>query len=154
MLTISASLAAGASAAEFFDGVVEASKPLITAATKQIDEIRKGDFTIRFVKPDGSPASGEATIRLASHEFAFGANVTAVSAKLPEDSPVRAEALRVIEEIFNFVRVGNFWSHMSPQQNGPLDWVRVDRDVKWARERGLPMRFHCLIYNVADAVPP
>ena len=122
MLTVAASLAAGASAAEsFFDGVGDASKPLMTAATKQIEEIRKGDFIIRFIKPDGSPVSGKATLRLAGHEFAFGANLTAVSAKLPEDSPVRAEALRVIEEIFNFVRVGNFWSHMAPQKDGPLD---------------------------------
>jgi GH35 family endo-1,4-beta-xylanase len=140
-------------AAEFFDGVDASGKPIMEQAQKRIEQIRKGDFTVRLIGPDGAPISGRATIRLVSHEFHFGANLTAVSAKLPEDSAVRAEGLRVIEELFNFARVGNFWSHMAPQKDGPLDWERVDRDVKWAQERGLPMRFHCLIYNVPDSVP-
>lgn len=143
-----------ARAADFFDGVDAAGKPIMDQARKRIGEVRQGELSLRLVKPDGTPVAGHARVRLVRHDFNFGANLTAVSAKLPENSPVQAEAYRVIEELFNFARVGNFWSHMAPTKDGPLDWERVDRDVKWAQVRGWPMRFHCLIYNVPDSVPP
>ncbi len=147
------SAAAAESSTTFFDGMDEVARPVMADARRRIEQIRKADWTIRFLKPDGSPATGPADIQLKRHQFAFGANLTGVSAHLAPDSPVRSRALGMIEEVFNFARVGNFWSNMAPTKDGPLDWERVDRDVKWAQDRDMPMRFHCLIYTVTDALP-
>lgn len=135
-----------------FDGVDAASRPVMKRARQRIEEIRKGDFAIRFVGPDGAPVGGEAQVRLTRHAFQFGCNLSSVTRPASERPELRP-ALDVCAELFNLARVGNFHRHMEPRRGAPLVWDPVDRDVAWARERGMDMRFHCLIYNYHYAVP-
>jgi len=138
--------------AAFFDGVDEASRPVMEEARRRIENIRKGDFTLRFVDRKGKAVSGRAEISLLNHEFQFGANLCPVT-RLPAGNPARETALEVIDELFNLVRVGHFWSVEEPERGGPLNWEATDRDVKWALDHGKETRYHCLIYNMHYALP-
>ncbi len=152
LLLTAALLCTGIPVAAFFDGVDAASRPVMDSARKRIEQLRKGDFTIKFVDAGGRPVSGYATIRLLHHEFAFGANLCPVT-RLPANHPARRTALQVIEELFPLVRVGSFWSVDEPQKGGALHWNTTDRDVDWALSHGKTMRYHCVIYNMSYAVP-
>lgn len=136
----------------FFDGIDEASKPVMKEARKRIEKIRKGKFTIKFVDQKGRPIKSQAKINLVQHEFQFGANLCPVT-RLPDEHPARKVALEVIDELFSLVRVGNFWSIEEPKRGGPHNWNSTDRDVKWAFNHGKNMRYHCVIYNMYYAVP-
>ncbi|MCX7011745.1 MAG: endo-1,4-beta-xylanase [Candidatus Sumerlaeota bacterium] len=153
LLTASFPLAA-AGAEGFFDGVDEASRPTMEAARKRIEEIRKGDFVVHFVDGDGKPieTAGPVDIRLVRHAFKFGGNLAAVT-QFVKTHPECKNALAVFEELFNLARVGNFWRQMEPKRGGPLQFDSVDADVAWARERGMDIRFHCLIYNYEYSAP-
>ncbi len=135
-----------------FDGVDEASKPVMEEARRRIEKIRKGTFTITFVDEDGAPVHASAQIRLVRHQFQFGANLSPVL-RLPKNHPARKVALDVIDELFPLVRVGHFWSVEEPERGGPLNWAPTDEEVKWALSHNKQMRYHCVIYNMYYAVP-
>jgi len=136
---------AASAAPDFFDGLDDESHPMMDEARRRIETIRKGNFTVRFVKPAGSPASGKASIRLANHEFGFGANLTSVML-LKEDNPMRARGLDAIADLFNMVRIGDNWGLMEPVRGGPLHWGAADRDLAWAKSHGMTCRHHALMY--------
>lgn len=136
----------------FFDGVDEASKPVMEEAGRRIEKNRKGNFIITFVDTNGAAIDSMAEINLIKHEFQFGANLCPVT-RLAQNHPARRVALEVIDELFSLVRVGHFWSIEEPQRGGALRWEYTDRDVRWALEHGKDMRYHCIIYNMYYAVP-
>jgi len=132
----------------FWDGVDEASKPVMEAARRGIERIRKRDFELRITGPDGQPASGEIEIQHVEHEFQFGVNISGVPGDGPRILPhTRQTALEAADELFSIVRVG---AHMSSQAEpgGPYRFDRVDRDVAWAKAHGKAMRYHSLIYQM------
>ncbi|OPX28296.1 MAG: hypothetical protein B1H08_06175 [Candidatus Omnitrophica bacterium 4484_171] len=135
-----------------FDGVDEASKPVMEEARRRIERIRKGTFSITFVDESGAPVTASARIRLVRHQFQFGANLSPVL-RLPSDHPARRVALEVIDELFSLVRVGHFWSIEEPKRGGPLNWAPTDEEVEWALAHHKQMRYHCVIYNMYYAVP-
>lgn len=142
----------GRAAESFFDGVDDASRPVMQKARQDIETLRKGNFTVHLVGADGAPVQGHADIRLLRHEFQFGANLSGFG-NLPEDSPLRAKAQEVVEELFSTVEVQNSWQSTEPVRDGPMVWGRTDAEVAWARQREMPIRFHCLIYDFHYAIP-
>ena len=144
---------AGAAAADLFDGVDAASRPVMAAARQRIERIRKGDFTLRLVGPDGLPVHAQAEVRLVRHEFQFGANLSGFGNALPQESPLRARALQAVEDLFEAVELQNSWQNTEPAKDGPMVWTRTDAQVEWARVRQMPIRFHCLIYDFHYAIP-
>lgn len=148
LLIFSCDLSYGA----FFDGVDEASRPIMNEAKERIERIRKGNFTITFVNENGIPINNHAEIRLVHHEFQFGANLCPVT-RLPKNHPARKVALDVIDELFSLVRVGHFWSIEEPERGGPPNWKHTDADVEWALSHEKDMRYHCVIYNMHYAIP-
>ena len=89
----------------FFDGVDDASRPVMDRARRQIEEIRKGDFQLALMDEAGKPVKGEVHVRLVRHEFRFGANLLGFPG-LPEDRLKQAEA--VVDELFNTVIIVNY----------------------------------------------
>jgi len=136
----------------FFDGVDEASKPVMKEARERIERIRKGNFTITFVDTNGRPINSHAELRLIHHEFQFGVNLCPVT-RLPKTHPTRKIALDIIDELFSLVRVGNFWSIEEPELGAPPDCKITDADVQWALSHEKEIRYHCVIYNMFYAVP-
>lgn len=142
-----------AMAGEFFDGLDAASQPLMAAARRRIEELRKGEFTLRLVGPGGEPIRGKVAVGLLRHEFQFGANVSGFGNSMSADSPLRAKALQAVEELFAAVELQNSWRSTEPVMGGPMVWSKTDAQVAWARERQMPIRFHCLIYDFHYAIP-
>ena len=71
---------------EFFDGVAdEADHRTMEQARARIDQVRKGDVTVRLVDPAGRPVRGRAEIRLVRHAFPFGAALSHAHRLTPED---------------------------------------------------------------------
>jgi endo-1,4-beta-xylanase len=142
-----------ANASLFFDGAVDQkSKLTMQNARERIEQIRKGDFTLKVLNGKGDPVNGEIEILLDSHEFRFGANLTAVY-RLSKHDPARQKGLDVISKLFNHVRVGSFWRHDEPRQGSPLRWDDVDEQVRWAQKHDMTMRYHCLIYTHEPVLP-
>ena len=136
----------------FFDGALgPEDKAIIAEARQQIEKIRKGDFIIHFVDPDGKPVIGNAQIKLLWHEFKWGGLLT--GAGYPGNFPAQAMALKVVDELFSIVGVANNWKTVEPKRGGPLQWDQCDKGVAWAKEHGKEMRMHCLIYDFEPEMP-
>jgi len=131
-------------AAQMFDGVDEASKPVMEQAHRRIEQIRKGDFQVRVVDEAGKPVPGDISIRLVRHEFRFGASTLG----MPKQEPsLREKALAVVDELFNTVSIVNYWSVYKKSPNGEPDWNESDRMLSWALDHGKNMRFHAMLYG-------
>jgi GH35 family endo-1,4-beta-xylanase len=136
-LCVAGAFALFGAAIPFFDGVDDASQPVMDAARRRIEEIRKGDFQVALVDANGKPVHGEVHLRLARHEFRFGADLYGFP-RLPEAARKQAEA--VVDELFNTVIVVNYWRKP--------DFAATDQMLAWAGEHGKTTRFHALLYNV------
>jgi len=137
-----------------FDGVDEASQPVMKEARDRIETVRKADFTIKLEDGAGRPVAGEVRVKLRRHAFDFGANLGGElfrSAKLPKET--RAEALTVCDELFSIVRTGEQWCHHQAERGGPHGWDIIEPEVEWARAHGKAMRFHCLFYDLPWFLP-
>ena len=140
---LGASLLCVALDAQTFDGVDDASKPVMAAARSRIEAIRKGDFQIKVTDATGKPFAGRAAVRLIRHQFRFGASAYGIP-RLPETA--RTRTLGVIDELFNTVTVTNYWPENEPVRGGERNWADADWMVKWAGEHGKTMRFHSMFF--------
>jgi GH35 family endo-1,4-beta-xylanase len=136
-------LAAGTAAGQSFDGVDDASRPVMEQARQRIEAIRKGDFRVRLVDNVGKPVSGSASVRLTRHAFRFGVSAYGVP-RLAEAA--RRQTLEVMDELFNTVTIANYWHENEPTRNGERNWKDSDWMVEWATAHGKTMRFHAMFY--------
>ena len=136
-------LTGGTLAAQFFDGVDEASRPVMEQARQRIEAIRKGDLRLRLLDPSGKPVAGRAAVRLARHEFRFGVSGLGIP-RLPEAA--RKQALEVVDEVFNTVTITNYWPENEPALNGPRNWADADFMLQWAEAHGKTPRFHSMLF--------
>ncbi|MCL4402426.1 MAG: endo-1,4-beta-xylanase [Acidobacteria bacterium] len=143
-LLLAAIVASNLMAAQSFDGVDEASKPVMERARQRIEQIRKGDFQIRVVDAAGKPIASDIAIRLVRHEFRFGASTLGIPRLEP---PLRDKALGVVDELFNTVSIVNYWSVYKKTPGGEPDWADADRMLAWALDHGKTMRFHAMLYG-------
>ena len=132
-----------ANKADFFDGVDEASKPVMDAARKRIEEIRKGGLQVTFTDESGAPVSTRVKIRLLRHAFSFGASLLQIQ---EQKDPIRKVALEVVDELFNTVTVCGYWNTVEKQKGSP-DWTVTDADLNWTLEHHKIPRFHAIIYT-------
>lgn len=131
-------------AAQSFDGVDEASKPVMEQARQRIEQIRKGDLQIRVVDAAGKPVPGEIAVRLVKHEFRFGASTLGITRQEPA---LREKALSAVDELFNTVSIVNYWSVYKKTPGGEGDWTEADSMLAWALDHGKTMRFHAMLYG-------
>jgi GH35 family endo-1,4-beta-xylanase len=104
-------------------------------ARKDIERVRKGDFTIRFIDRNGKPVGGMADIGHVNHEFDFGAS---------------ASGSKRFVDLFNTGRMNPHWGVLQSGEDGPFGpyhWERFDRMLDRAHDQGIRMRYHCLIYE-------
>jgi hypothetical protein len=119
----------------FFDGLDDAGHEVMDKARQDIERIRKGDFTIQIVGPDGKPVRGEVEIRHVSHEFRFGCY---------------ASSNPLFLDVFNAGRMNPHWSVIQKAgdgPNGPYQWEHFDKLLNAAHAHDVAMRWHCLIYE-------
>ncbi len=141
-------VAAPAPTPAFFDGVDEASRPVMAAARQRIEEVRMGDLAPTFVDDQGRSINAPARVRLVSHAFAFGAHFGGVS---QPDRPLNQAVLDVVDELCNCVVVTGYWKAVEPRR-GQLNWKESDALLQWAQDHGKSVRFHCIIYSFPEWV--
>lgn len=126
----------------FFDGVDEASRPVMEAARQRIEQFRKGDLKPFFVDQQGRPITADMRVQLVSHAFAFGANFSGVT---QPNEPLNKKVLEAVDELFNTVVVTGYWTQVEAQR-GQRNWKEADARLQWAQAHGKKVRFHCIIY--------
>ncbi|MCX7013021.1 MAG: endo-1,4-beta-xylanase [Candidatus Sumerlaeota bacterium] len=143
--TLWPSARSGAASTGFFDGVDEASQPVMEAARKRIEESRKGDFTLTLSDEQGKPIVGTARARLVSLAFQFGAHFSGY-VRRAETDPLARTVLEVVDDLFNTVVVIGYWKSVEPKP-GQMNWEETDALLHWAIGHDKMTRFHCIIYS-------
>lgn len=107
-----------------------ADAPWRKAALERIEQIRKGDLTVKVVDGTGKPVSGASVhVKLSRHAFGFGSCVTV--GQITGTSSDDARAREIIEKYFNRVVFENdmkwpaMWDGPTPQLDAAVDWLRA-----------------------------
>ncbi|RMD80235.1 MAG: hypothetical protein D6820_06975 [Lentisphaerae bacterium] len=138
----------------FFDGLDPDSTITMAAAEERIRKYRQSHFTLRFTDGEGKPRPHlQVELELQSHAFQFGANIGCIYRWGDVPDETRQEALQVCDELFSLVRSGEQWSHVQPEIHASHDWQTILPEIEWARHHHKQIRYHCLIYNMAFALP-
>ncbi len=110
-------------------------------ALKRIEQIRKGDLSIRVVDGQGKAMpEAKVHVQMRRHAYAFG---SAVSAPLLLQSGADADRYREqIKRMFNRVVIENDlkWPAWSKDSKPGLD------ALKWLKENNIPVRGHCIVW--------
>jgi endo-1,4-beta-xylanase len=123
-----------------------ANAPWRAAADARIEQLRKGDVTVRVQSASGQPIAG-AAIKLAMqrHAFPFGSEVAVE--RLFEDSPDGKKYQAIIPTLFNRVVLGNAlkWPVWEGTWKGS---ERADalRALDFFASKGIPVRGHNLLW--------
>ncbi len=110
-------------------------------AEKMIEENRKSDLIIEVLR-DGKAAPGvDLDIKLVTHEYPFG---TFLDHDPTGSDPDAAKYRELVPQLFNAVTVPIYWADWG--------WESIEtrasyfRRLAWAREQGLPMKAHNLVW--------
>jgi endo-1,4-beta-xylanase len=116
-----------------------------SAIETRIRKLRMGRITVRT-----KPGAG-VSVRQQRHEFLFG---TAIPDSLAEKARPsmrpsdRARYLKILDQHFNFAVHENAlkW-YDCEKREGKVDYYLADRIWELCRERGIPMRGHCIFWE-------
>ncbi|NLR93951.1 endo-1,4-beta-xylanase [Flammeovirga agarivorans] len=126
----------------FFDGTDKKTNQLMSDAQKQIEEVRKGNFTLNIDGVDNK----KVTIELVKHDFTFGTDLYGLE-KMDNSDPIKKAALTAIDDVFNTVIVCDYWSRTQKKQNQPMNWKMTDYHMKLAKKHNKDYRYHALFFS-------
>ena len=125
-----------------------------------IEQNRKSDATLTIVDSAGKPLAGAAVeIAQQSHEFLFGCNIFVLGQMKDKESAYEAAFLK----LFNFATAAFYWDDIEPDagrprfaEGSPDIWRRPppDRVVAFAKQHGLTLKGHPLLWHNRDHNPP
>jgi GH35 family endo-1,4-beta-xylanase len=113
-------------------------------ARKRIEQHRKGDFVVRVLGSDGTPAAGvKVRAAMNRHAFVFG---TAMSMPtLVEEGPESRYATAIVE-LFNQITPENYYKWSSQEKT---DRIKIAAAAtRWALEQGLSIHGHTMIWEI------
>ena len=125
----------------------EANAPWRTAAAARIEQLRKGDFTLRVVDATGQPVAG-ATVRaeLRRHAFPFG---TALQmARLVQDSADNRIYRQKTAALFNAATTENDlkWPPWIGEWGAGFGRGQTLAGLRWLHHRGYELRGHVFVW--------
>ncbi len=128
-----------------------AGAPWRAAADARIEQLRKGDVTVRVQDALGNPVAGAAVkLKMQRHAFPFGSEVAVE--RLFENSADGQKYQAIIPTLFNRVVLGNAlkWPVWEGQWKGS---ERADalRALDFFSAKGIPVRGHNLVWPCEDA---
>ena len=114
------------------------------AALARIDQIRKGDLTVSVKDAAGQPVVGaDIQVRMTRQAFHWGTAVSGQRIARWDD----ADSQRYKQEIPRLFNTIVFESDMKwVVWNEPKTQSDVERVTAWAKDRGLSIRGHCLVW--------
>ncbi|HUU90675.1 MAG TPA: endo-1,4-beta-xylanase [Phycisphaerae bacterium] len=119
-------------------------------AAEGVERHRKADATIRVVSGGKNVADAVVRAELARHEFLFGCNIYRFDRyKLPEQN---ATYKRRFRELFNAATTGFYWAAYERERGKP-DYAYTDAVVAWAKEHGIRLKGHPLLWGHEAGVP-
>ena len=130
----------------FFDGTDTRTDALMQQAEQSIEDIRKGQLSIKLVDAEGRPVNASVQVDLVAHEFDFGACLFGFH-KLQEDNSAKATALEAIESVFNTVIVCDYWRVNQEQLRGKHDWESPDAGFAVADQLRKRSHYHALLFG-------
>jgi GH35 family endo-1,4-beta-xylanase len=138
-------------AVSFASGDVSA-KITPSAIDERIKKIRMGDIIVR-TKPGSN-----VKIQQARHEFQFGTAITNRLAETNEDTLKgrnRKMYLKVLSENFNYAVHENAlkW-YECEKRAGAVDYAAADRIWEICRNLNIPMRGHCIFWEMDEHIMP
>ena len=124
-------------------------------ALKRIEAIRKSDFKITVVGPDGKPLPAAAVaVNLRRHQFGFGSAVTA--SWLNRSGPDGAMYREIVDRYFSRVVLESDLKEMGWKKgiavppDKEFSREQTLRALDWLEERNIEVRGHCLTWGVFD----
>ncbi len=122
---------------------------------RDIEEYRKGQFVLRFVQSDGTPAENMlVSVRQLDHEFKFGCSLFHLD-QFPDEERRRLYRDK-FRQVFNYAVVPLYWDTLEPEEGKPRfekDSVHIDRRppldliAEYCTEHRIRMKGHCFVYN-------
>jgi len=137
------------------DGHYALSPQMLAEANASIDQYRTADFTIRLLKPDGTPLSGSpVALDLKQHHFDWGfSGARRIDALSVKDRRVT----EYVKKLFNCTTAKCYWDERWHQpiehQEGKRITERFRAEVDWALANGLKAKGHPLVWTVRKAIP-
>ena len=99
----------------FFDGTDSLTKGIMFNAEKQIEKVRKGNFTIQIQNLKDLKGK-DIQIELVEHDFTFGTNLFGLD-EIADENLAKQMAVKIIEELFNTVIVCDYWGRTQSKKN-------------------------------------
>lgn len=118
------------------------SQTWLDSANIRINNLRKGDFSIAITDNQGGEYTGEISIKLAKHEFAWGGVI-------PSQNEAEAEWQRaIIKKYYNYGVAANVykWPWIEREYGVPT-YALQDEMLQWAKNAGLGFRGHALVWG-------
>ena len=119
-------------------------------AAEGVEKHRKADATVRVISGGKNVADAVVRAELVRHEFLFGCNIYRFDRyKLPEQN---ATYKRRFRELFNAATTGFYWAAYERERGKP-DYAYTDAVVAWAKEHGIRLKGHPLLWDHQAGVP-
>jgi len=119
-------------------------------ADEGVEKHRKADATVRVVRAGKNVADAAVRAELVRHEFLFGCNIYRFDRyKLPEQN---ATYKRRFRELFNAATTGFYWAAYERERGKP-DYAYTDAVVAWAKQHGIRLKGHPLLWGHQAGVP-
>mgnify|MGYP002395779018 CR=1 FL=1 len=130
---------------------------VLSDAKKRIEKHRKGNFSIKLIRPDNSPlAKQEISLTLKKHTVDWGCSAAGSAQLLAKDETHRKRS-KYFAALFDCTTAKCYWDERWHQ---PIERHRGRRiynlfldEVKWAESLGLKVKGHPLIWTVPKAIP-
>lgn len=119
-------------------------------ADEGVETHRKADATVRVTRAGKNVADAAVRAELVRHEFLFGCNIYRFDRyKLPEQN---ATYKRRFRELFNAATTGFYWAAYERERGKP-DYAYTDAVVAWAKQHGIRLKGHPLLWGHQAGVP-
>lgn len=120
----------------------------LAGAEERIDSIRKGELTLQFVLPEGTPVSESAPVHLwlTRHDFNFGVSLDQGWAIY--NKPDYEKYRRYMGELFNFITLSFYWRWIEQNEGQLIINEHTLDNLKWAKEKNLGVFGHPLLWHL------
>ncbi len=128
--------------------------PWRAAAAARIEQIRKGDFTLRLIDAAGRPVSG-ATVSIAQTRHAFPFGSALVMSRIVQDTPENRVYRQKVVSLFNAGTTENDlkWPPWIGEWGANFGRPQTLNGLRWLHDRGFELRGHVFVWPAWTNLP-